>query len=234
MSIISIDRAIVTGFDTLLAHNQLFRILVYTIGENPLFRSFPLFFPLLYYWFSNSSSERRSRILTGLLAVCTAVFISVSMQYILQIHTRPLLDSSLHLHIQSPDWDHQSSFPSDTAMLFFSLSAVLFHLNRPVGSLAFLWSIISTGICRVAIGWHYPSDIIGSLLIAPAIVYLLLKPAWPRNLIERMLISLQEKMSIVNALLMLFLADAYNLFPGLRGIFQTLVRVARRNFDIPE
>lgn len=234
MSIISIDRAIVTTLDSFLASNQLFRILVYNVGENPLVRSLPIFLPLLLFWFSDTSTERRSRILTGLLGVCTAVFISVSMQYLFQVHTRPVLDPSLHLNASTTNWDHESSFPSDTAMLFFALSTVLFLLNHRIGALSFIWSFLSAGICRVAIGWHYPSDILGSLLIAPVIVVLIARPPFFRKLVERGLIALEERTHIVNALLVVFLADAWHLFPGLRGIFQTLVRLVRRNFDIPD
>lgn len=234
MSIIAFDRTIVTAFDTLLLDNRLFRVLVYTVGENPLVRNLPIFLPLLFFWFSDTSIKRRSTIVTGILATCTAVFISVSMQYLFQVHTRPLLDPSLHLHIVSPNWDHQSSFPSDTAMLYFALSTLLLLLNRPSGIIAFIWSIFSAGVCRVAIGWHYPSDIIGSLLIGPSVVLLICKPALIRNIVERIMTSLQEKMPLFNALLMFFLADAYNLFPGLRGLVETLVRLLRRNLDIPE
>jgi|GEM_PF-723498 len=233
MSIISIDRAIVSGLDAFLASNQLSRILVYNVGENPLFRNFPFFFPLLLFWFGNSSVERRSKILNGLLATCFAVFLSVTMQYVLQVHTRPLIDTSLHLHIVSPDWDHQSSFPSDTAMLYFSLSTVLLLLNRRAGIIVFVWAAISAGLCRVAIGWHYPSDILGSLLIGPSVVYLFSKQAFLNRWIERALTTLQEKMHIVNAFLVLFLAETYHLFPGLRSIVQTIIRVARQNLHIP-
>jgi undecaprenyl-diphosphatase len=233
MSIIAFDRAVVTALDSFLATNQLFRIVVCNVGENPLIRNLPYFFPLLLHWFGNSTVERRSRILIGLAATCFAVFLSVSMQYVLHVHTRPVLDTTLHLYMQSSDWDHQSSFPSDTAMLYFALSSVLFLVNRKAGLLAFLWAIFSAGVCRVALGWHYPSDILGSLLIAPAIVYLFSKPALIRNRVERILTSLQEKMHIVNAVLVIFLTETYHLFPGLREIFQTIVRIARHNLNHP-
>ncbi|NTW54733.1 MAG: phosphatase PAP2 family protein [Chlorobaculum sp.] len=233
MTIISLDRAVVTALDTFLATNQLFRIVIYNVGENPLIRNLPFFFPLLIYWFGNSTIERRGRILIGLVATCFAVFLSVTMQYVLHVHTRPVLDATLRLYMHSSDWDHQSSFPSDTAMLYFALSSVIFLVNRRMGLLAFLWAIFSAGVCRVALGWHYPSDILGSLLIAPAIVYLFSKPAFIRNGVEKALTALQEKMHIVNTLLVLFLAETYNLFPGLRSIVEILVRLARHHLDIP-
>lgn len=237
MNISSIDISIVTGLSEFLAGNgsgsRLFRLLVYNVGENPLLRGIPVFFPLLLFWFGNASAERRSRILTGLLATCAAVGLSVSMQYLLHVHTRPVLDPSLTLQMATPQWDHDSSFPSDTAMLYFALSTTIFLLNRRAGVAVFLWSLLSAGLCRVALGWHYPSDILGSLFIAPAVVLLFDNPALIRGRIEALLESSQKRLDIVSAMLMLFIAEAYNLFPGLRSLVETFIRIIRKNFDLP-
>lgn len=237
MNISSIDTGIVAGLNDLLVGsgtgNQLFRMLVYNIGENPLLRGIPVFVPLLLLWFKADNAKQQSRILTGLIATCFAVFVSVSTQYLVHIHTRPVLNPSLDLLMSTSNWDHQSSFPSDTAMLYFALSSTIALLNRRTGAIAFTWSLLSAGFCRVALGWHYPSDILGSLIIAPAIV--LLFDRWPalRHLLERLLEALQNRMYLLNALLALFIAEAYNLFPGLRSIVETLVRIARNRFDLP-
>jgi membrane-associated phospholipid phosphatase len=238
MSIHSIDTNLIVELQAFLSGSgtgsKLFRIFIYNVGENPLLRGLPVFFPLLLLWFGNTAIEHRSRMMTGLLGVCVAVFVSVSMQYLLQVHTRPLLDRSLQLTLSTMEWDHQSSFPSDTAMLYFALSTVILLQNRWLGLFAFLWSAISAGLCRVALGWHYPSDVLGSLLIAPVIVILFMKWQFLLKLATRLLTSMASKTHIVNAILVLFLADAYNLFPGLRGIFQAIVRIARNNLNLPD
>lgn len=233
MNISTLDTAIVTGLSDFLAGNRLFRLLVYNVGENPLLRGFPIFFPLLLLWFGNDSTERRSRILTGLLATCAAVGLSVAMQYLVPVHTRPVLDPALTLHMATQTWDHNSSFPSDTAMLYFALSTTIFLLNKRMGIAVLLWSLLSAGLCRVALGWHYPSDILGSLVIAPAVVLLFDNPAFIRGKIEALLESSQNRLNIISAMLMLFIAEAYNLFPGLRSMVETIVKVIRKNFDLP-
>jgi undecaprenyl-diphosphatase len=237
MNISALDTAIVTGLSEFLAGDgngsRLFRLLVYNVGENPLLRGIPVFFPLLLLWFGNASAERRSRILSGLLATCAAVGLSVAMQYLLQVHTRPVLDPTITLHMATQQWDHDSSFPSDTAMLYFALSMTIFLLNRRAGIAVFVWSLLSAGLCRVALGWHYPSDILGSLVIAPAVVVLFDKTAMIRDKIEALLESSQNRLDIVSAMLMLFIAEAYNLFPGLRSLVVTFVRIIRKNFDLP-
>jgi undecaprenyl-diphosphatase len=237
MDISTLDITIVSKLSDYLAGessgSRLFRLLVYNVGENPLLRGIPVFFPLLLLWFGDSLTERRSRILTGIVAACLAVGISVAMQYLLQVHTRPVLDPTLTLQMATQKWDHDSSFPSDTAMLYFALSTTIFLLNRRTGIAVFIWSLLSTGLCRVALGWHYPSDILGSLVIAPIVVLLFDNPAIIRGRIETLLESSQNRLNIISAALMIFIAEAYNLFPGLRNLVETLVRVIRKNFDLP-
>ena len=74
-----------------------------------------------------------------------------------------------------------------------------------------------TGVVRVVFGWHYPSDIVGSLVLGPGYVYLFNKIPYFVTLFERALKLFESRMYIVHALLFVFLADAYNLFLGLQG-----------------
>ena len=106
-------------------------------------------------------------------------------------------------------------------------------MYRRAGIAVFFWSLLSAGLCRVALGWHYPSDILGSLVIAPAVVVLFDKTAMIRGKIEAVLESSQNRLDIISAMLMLFIAEAYNLFPGLRSLVVTFVRIIRKNFDLP-
>jgi hypothetical protein len=50
---------------------------LWELGNNQLFRGFPVFFALIALWFSGDCRERGSRMLTGLLAVCLATLLSV-------------------------------------------------------------------------------------------------------------------------------------------------------------
>jgi membrane-associated phospholipid phosphatase len=58
-----------------------------------------------------------------------------------------------------------SSFPSDTATLFFGLAAVVFVEERLVGLFCFVWVALIIAIPRVIFGFHYASDVIGSLVL---------------------------------------------------------------------
>ena len=216
------DFELLLTFNSLLGSNDLHNRRLWDFGNNSLFRGFLIFFCLLALWFSADCIKRRSRMLAGLSATCLAVLLSVWSQHHINLHIRPLLDPALHLNIADPQWatlfQRQGSFPSDTATLFFSLAAIIFLENRLVGCLCFLWVLVIIGAIRVVFGWHYPSDIVGSLILGPACVYLFIKTPYLVPLFERALKLFESRMYIVHALLFLFLTDAYNLFHGLQRI----------------
>jgi membrane-associated phospholipid phosphatase len=216
------DTELLLAFNSLLGSNDLDNKRLWDFGNNSLFRGFPIFFSLLALWFSNECIKRRSRMLAGLSATCLAVLLSFWLQHHITPHIRPLLDPALHLNIADQVWathfERQGSFPSDTATLFFSLAAIIFLENRLVGCLCFLWALVIIGGIRVVFGWHYPSDIVGSLILGPAFVYLFINIPYTVPLFTRALKLFKSRMYIVHALLFFFLADAYNLFQGLRHI----------------
>jgi len=202
---------------------------LWDVCNNPLLRGFPVFFSLVALWFSGDCVKRQSRMLAGLGATCLAVLLSVWLQHYTTLHIRPLLDPALHLDIADPQWpalfNRQGSFPSDTATLYFSLAAIIFLENRLIGCLCFVWVLVMIALIRVVFGWHYPSDIVGSLILGPASVYLSIKIPYLVALFERVLKLFESRMYLVHALLFVFLADANNLFFGLQPMLFTILRL---------
>ena len=201
---------------------------LWQLANNALFRGFPIFFSLVALWFSGDCKIRRSRMLAGLLAVCLATVLSVWLQFHLAAHTRPLLDPTLHLKIiddpRSAVWDRTSSFPSDTATLFFGLATIIFLEKRLVGFFCFLWVAAIIAVPRAVFAWHYPSDIVGSLVLGPGCVFLFNAIPYPRIAFERTLMLFEGRMYIVHALLFIFLSDASNLFLSLEELGKKLAR----------
>jgi undecaprenyl-diphosphatase len=78
---------------------------------------------------------------------------------------------------------------------------------------------------KVVFGFHYPSDIVGSLVLGPAVVLLFNKTPYLRRLIERGLMLFEDRMYIVHALLFVFFMEAFNLFVSLEQLGKQLVRL---------
>jgi len=220
----NLDQDLLLKLNTLAGpHPQIF-----DIADNSLLRGFPIFFALVALWFSDGSEKRRARMLAGLLAVCIATILSVWCQFNIAVHTRPLLDPALHLKtVDIPwfKWDRLSSFPSDTATLFFGLATVVLLENRLAGLFCFLWAAVVITIPRVAFGFHYPSDLIGSLVLASACVFLLVRFTYPRAFLERALFACRDHMYVVHALLFVFLTEVSNLFQSVQEIGKDLIRI---------
>jgi undecaprenyl-diphosphatase len=219
----NIDVRLLLDLNSMVPHSALGAKIFSAIVNNQFFRGFPVFFPVVALWFSGDCRKRRSRMLIGLLATCVATVLSVWMQFHLTTHVRPFLDPSLHLQGIDPAWavglDRLDSFPSDSATLFFSLATVIFLEHRIAGGIAFLWTLVVVGAVRVALGWHYPSDIAGSLVLGSACVYLFARIRPLGVFFERLLQRCEPRIYIVHALLFLFLADAYTFFSGLQGFY---------------
>jgi len=193
---------------------------------NPLVRGIPIFLPLVALWFAADSPKRRSRMMSGLLAAVLSVAVSVVCQCYAIIHLRPFLDPALHLQGINPAWGtgwaRPGSFPSDTATLIFALAMVIFIENRTAGIIAFLATLLTVGVDRVVLGWHYPSDIAAGLALGAGLVYLFSRFAPLNAAFERLLACARPRIYLVHAFLFLFLADAYALFPGGQGVLHVL------------
>lgn len=200
---------------------------VWELANNRSFRGLPITFSLVALWFAGDSRERRSRMLAGFFAVCLATVLSVWMQFHLTTHTRPFLDPALPLNFFDQGWsldfDRRNSFPSDTATLYFALVTVIFLENRLVGLLCLLWVAVFIAVPRVIFGWHYPTDIVGSLLLGTACVFLFNAIPYLRTPFERTLILFEDHMYIIHALLFIFLSEANDLFVNLQNLGKKLV-----------
>lgn len=190
--------------------------------QNELVRNLPTFFSLIAFWFLRDRPEQRARMLAGLLGVTLATGLSVAIQAHLSVHLHPSIDPALVLRGHGTDlvneaFDRTNSFPSDTATFYFALSTVLFIESRTVGLIAFAWSLYTAGFLRIALGWHYPSDVLAGIALGVLLVYLASRARFLQTALQRLLERFDKQAYIVHAALFLFLADAYSFFPGLQG-----------------
>ncbi|MGH6828341.1 MAG: phosphatase PAP2 family protein [Rhizomicrobium sp.] len=194
------------------------------LALNPIARGVPVFVPLMVLWFSKDHFWHRGRMLVGVAGVCLATLISVLLQKHLHVDIRPFFDPKLHLYLVNREdlsqWGRINSFPSDTATLYFALSTVVFLEWRLGGSLAYGWSFVTAGVCRAALGFHYPTDILAGIALGVGMAWLFVNwhvlAAW----VQRQLVRFDSRAAWIHAVFFLFLADAWSLFPGLQGVMR--------------
>ena len=76
---------------------------------------------------------------------------------------------------------HDSSFPSDHATAAFAIAVALLLRHRRAGVLALAMATVLS-VARVAVGTHYPGDVIAGALLGAAVALILWQPAARRPL----------------------------------------------------
>ena len=122
-------------------------------------------------WFisEGEGSEKREYLISGfgisILAIVVARLLALSLPY----RERPFHNSLLHFQLpytMNPSilvgW---SSFPSDHAVVFCSLTLTLWMVSKSLGIAATLYTFFVVLFPRVYTGVHYPTDILAGALL---------------------------------------------------------------------
>ena len=129
---------------------------------------------LLALWFSGWTPASREQNQYAVLFAITAMFLSnlfVKLLNLLFYRPRPFAGHDVTLLFYRPS---DSSFPSNSATVGFSLATAVWFFNRKAGLVMYILASL-LGLARVCSGVHYPSDILGGLLIGVCVAYLIIR-----------------------------------------------------------
>jgi undecaprenyl-diphosphatase len=115
-----------------------------------------------------------------------------------------------------------SSFPSDTASLYFAICMIIFLERKWAGIACALWATLTIGLCRVALGYHYPSDILGGALLGGGLVLLAVKFRPLQDWLVNGFVRLNIPANLSTAFMFVLMADAYGQFFGIMGVIHML------------
>lgn len=119
-------------------------------------------FVLLFMWFKNESSNKVARNSVVSVGISLVIHTIIKLFY---YKPRPFVYQRIGILIPSK---MDSSFPSKHTMLVFAISTSILLYNRVLGAIMSGLSLL-TGLSRIWVGHHYPSDIIGSAFISTMI-----------------------------------------------------------------
>ncbi|MGG3469557.1 undecaprenyl-diphosphatase [Neobacillus pocheonensis] len=109
-----------------------------------------------------------------------SIVISLFMHFIIRLFyfkPRPFIEGRVGILIPSK---FDSSFPSKHTLLTFAVSTIVFFNERILGAIMLGFSFL-TGLSRIWVGHHYPSDVAGSAVLGTltsAIINKLLQRKW--------------------------------------------------------
>lgn len=119
----------------------------------------------LWFW-PEDRKRQRETIIIMILAIAVSLILNRTVSTLLPFRDRPMyaLGAKAPSFPWQADFEHWSSFPSDTATLLFAMAAGLWLGSRWLGLVYGVFAICSS-LARVYLGVHYPSDIlVGALL----------------------------------------------------------------------
>jgi undecaprenyl-diphosphatase len=146
---------------------------LFSLLNGHLFRTVPLAAIVWWAWFKedNTDNTNRERIIATILSCMFAILISKVVSILFPFRPRPLAIQGLvtRLPVSESGWEAMSSFPSDHAVLFFTLVTGMAFVSRSLGVYAFIYTTLFVCFPRIYQGQHYPTDIIAGALIGVSV-----------------------------------------------------------------
>jgi undecaprenyl-diphosphatase len=157
---------LVRSLNTLAGHSALFDRTVHALTARDLLEGVIFVALLCFLWFGTVDTNVRGRLLVGTAAAALSGMLSRLLQIALPTHLRPLHTSVLGFispaGVEPDALNHFNAFPSDHGAVYFGLALVIYQQSRRLGLAAFAWAMI-VNLARVYDGYHYPSDVFGSI-----------------------------------------------------------------------
>jgi undecaprenyl-diphosphatase len=119
---------------------------------------------------------------SGLIAAAIALLANQAASD-LWVRPRPFVDHPALTHVLAARTS-DPSFPSDHAAAAFAIAFAVFAFSRRVGA-AFLVAATLIGLSRIALGMHYPSDVLVGMLVglASAALVTTFGQPWTRRIV---------------------------------------------------
>ncbi len=133
-------------------------------------------FMAIYYWLwfemrGRQQHAHRKILIAMLMAGFAALAMARFLAHIVPFRVRPMFADPLYHAPSFPvsrNFELWSSFPSDTAALFFALTVGVLVIWRAAGILLLAYTCLWICLPRLYLGLHYPSDLIGGAVIGSA------------------------------------------------------------------
>jgi membrane-associated phospholipid phosphatase len=201
-------------------------------GDN-LFKGGVFAILIWYLWFKygSANTEKQIQLLSTLFSILFVMAFTLGLAVLLPFRSRPILNPLYNFSSAGPEIGYVrklSSFPSDHAALFISLSTGFWFLSRKIGLTTILFSIIFILFPRLYLGFHYPSDLLAGSLIGAVITGFFNKSAYINNFIRIWIVPfVKTKPAFFYLLLFLVTYEIADLFAGSRDLLSFLMTLLR-------
>ncbi len=165
----SFDLQLFQLINNLAGHNALLDGLVRVL-VNEYFLTTMMSLILVIFWFEGQDRDQRERNQRAILRAIVALFIAnivLKLCNLIYFRPRPFDSHEVTLLFYRPT---DSSFPSNAAVVGFSVAAAIWLYNRRLGALLLVLATLF-GLSRIYCGVHYPTDVIAGALLGALSAY---------------------------------------------------------------
>jgi len=172
------DAAVITYVNQFSQHSQTVDKALTFLFDNHLLKGGVLATIIWWAWFRSDEhqSHNRKHIISTLISCVVAIIVARGLALTLPFRLRPLHQEGLNFlppyGVKLTTLGGWSSFPSDHAVLFTTLSIGLLFVSRKVGTFAVLYTALFICFPRIYLGYHYPTDIIAGAIIGMTVALL--------------------------------------------------------------
>ncbi len=190
---------------------------------------------LWWAWFRTGPAPRRDQeiVVATLVGCAVALFAARYLALTLPHHARPIADPTLDFvrpyGKMRTSLEHWNAFPSDHAALFLGLATGIYLVSRRLGLFTLAYALVVTGLARIYLGLHYPSDVIAGAALGVGTVGLAVQERVRRPLARAVLAWPQRRPALFYALFFLVTYQIATLFFGLRTMAAFVVTVLTRS-----
>lgn len=172
------DSTIMTYVNQMSQHSKVFDRSLELISHNHLLKGGVIVTILWWLWFKKDEyqTDNRRHIIATIIVCFVGMVLARFLALTLPFRLRPIHEVGLNFVLPygvSPGGlEGWSSFPSDHAVLFFTLSTGLLFISKKAGSFALSYTVLFIAFPRIYLGLHYPTDIIAGAIFGITIALL--------------------------------------------------------------
>ena len=225
------DASIMRCLNGLSQTSRSFDSLMIFIVDNSFVKGVIIVSLLWFFWFQESSkiTFNRERVIICIVSCFISLFVARALALTLPFRLRPFFNSGINfikpLGARAPELSIWSSFPSDNAVMFFSLATGIFLISRRVGLLTYLYVLAVICFPRVYLGYHYPTDILAGAILGISITYLISIEKVSRPVIQKVFRFSNKYTGLFYTLCFLLIYEISRMFIEVRWAGTTLLHL---------
>lgn len=222
------DDFITNTLNNLAQNSDTITAIMFLIVNNSLVKGGVIVAGLWYFWFSekNKSLRNYEKIIITLFSSIIAIFIGRSLDNFLPYRARPILNPEFEFKYQLDEFswvNTLSSFPSDHAILFFSLATGIFLISKKWGILSYVYVFVIICFPRIYLGFHYFTDIFAGAIMG-IIITLIISGLEITKRFSRKVVLFSEKFpGIYYALFFILSYQMATLFNDSRKLISSII-----------